>query len=538
MALATGKEIVDYFGRLRSERGNFEAMWMDYADNVRGRQSFSQQLTPGQERMSYIYDSTAMNASDMLASGLHNFLTNTATEWFRVQPEDERLMRFDEVVQWFDLVQEAMNAAFSRPEANFIPAMHEMYLDLVDFNTAGMFIEAVPGQPAFFQSIPLPELFVAENKRGRIDTVFRLHRYTNRQAVDKFGASATHANKAVTKEPEIRREYLHFIQPWDDPARGRVTNSLYPWRSAYVDVETSEIVSKGGYRELPVLVARWEKEAGEVYGRGPGTNARAEGKMCGRVSKTLIKGMEKAVDPPLMASDDGVILPLRTVPGGVTTVRASILGGDPIKPIPVQGNLPLGMQFLEMRQKNIQASFMHDLLQIFRQPFQTATQVLEIVERAQALLSPIIGRLQVEILEPMIERMFGILRRQGRLPQPLPAQLQNTIVRVEYRSPIQRSQKLSEVRAILQTLAALQGIAEFDRSVMDNVDLDEATRLIVRGNSVPGRLLRSPQRVQEMRKAQAALAKEQQVREDVIAGADVMNKVASAQKMGAMPAAA
>ena len=96
MALRTGTEILDYYGRLKSGRGNFETLWIDYADNVRGRRDFGQEITEGRERHALLYDTTAIQASDMLASGLHNFLTNTAVEWFRVGPEDDRLLNYDE----------------------------------------------------------------------------------------------------------------------------------------------------------------------------------------------------------------------------------------------------------------------------------------------------------------------------------------------------------------------------------------------------------------------------------------------------------
>ena len=69
MALATGPEIIEYYGRLRSEKNNFETLWQDYADNVRGRRDFNVDISPGRERHAYIYDATAMQASDMLASG-------------------------------------------------------------------------------------------------------------------------------------------------------------------------------------------------------------------------------------------------------------------------------------------------------------------------------------------------------------------------------------------------------------------------------------------------------------------------------------
>ena len=139
---------------------------------------------------------------------------------------------------------------------------------------------------------------------------------------------------------------------------------------------------------------------------------------------------------------------------------------------------------------------------------------------------------QVEILEPMIERVFGIALRQGRFP-PAPPELRGATLAVEYVSPVQRSQRLSEVRSIVETLTIVQGMAEADPSVADNIDLDEATRLIVRGHGAPPSILRSDRKVREIRAAQAKLAAENQMREDVVAGADVVNKLGALQRGGA-----
>ncbi len=44
--------------------------------------------------------------------------------------------------------------------------------------------------------------------------------------------------------------------------------------------------------------------------------------MLNEMSKTTIKAAQKQVDPPLLVPDDGFILPVRTVPGGLNFYRA------------------------------------------------------------------------------------------------------------------------------------------------------------------------------------------------------------------------
>src|SRR3546814_4077959 len=84
---------------------------------------------------------------------------------------------------------------------------------------------------------------------------------------------------------------------------------------------------------MPYMVPRWSKDAGEIYGRSPGWNALPDQKMLNEMSRTVLKAAQKAVDPPLMVADDGVLMPLRTHPGGINVVRAGALSNDPLRPL-------------------------------------------------------------------------------------------------------------------------------------------------------------------------------------------------------------
>ena len=117
-----------------------------------------------------------------------------------------------------------------------------------------------------------------------------------------------------------------------DYDRRKRTRQNMPIASVYVLCKDEIILEESGYEEMPVLAPRWSKASGEVYGRGPGMATLPDVKMLQQMSKTIIKAAQKVVDPPLQLEDDSVILPVRTIPGGLNYRRA---GSEPITPLSI-----------------------------------------------------------------------------------------------------------------------------------------------------------------------------------------------------------
>lgn len=535
-------DIVSYAGRLETERHQWTSTWQDIADCLVGHRDFlTKEIEPGRQRHQTIYDTTALFSGRMLSAGLDNWLTNTATKWFGLKPEDERLLEDDEVRLWFADADRVMNAMFNRPESGFVPAMAEYWSDLVWFGTASLMIEEVPGLPVRFTAIPLSEIRIAEGGDGRIDTVVREFRMTNRQAIQKFARGnmdlarqmVPGAVQGLETGADQRRTYLHLVHPRTDPAlRGRAPRTRMAFRSVFLDMERKTKIREGGFEEMPYLVGRWDKDAGETYGRNnPGWIALPNGKMLNLMKKTLIKGAEKRVDPPMQVTDDGVILPLKTHAGAVNVVRMGAFSKEPIKMLPIDRDAGLTERMFEMVQEDVRAAFLHDLLKLLQKRFPTATQVLEITEQAQALASPTVGRQQIETLEPMIERTFNIGRR-ARVFQPAPEILLNAGLKVEYLSPVQRAQRLSEVRNVEEYIAQLGAtLLPVAPHAADNVDWDFTTRFLGNQRSVPPEMLLSAEAVEAQREAQRQLAAEEQEREDLALAASSAGKAAPALQL-------
>ncbi len=515
--------------QLAAERVSFESTWQDIADHLLGRRDVlgARAMVSGAggaRRDARLYDGTSMQAADTLAASLHGLVTNPSMRWFALRLEDASLGEDDFVRRWLAAAEDLLYDAFAAPSAGHAQACHEFYLDLGAFGTAGMFLGDAPGKGLVFSARALGELAIAEDAAGRVDTVFRRFALTARQARQEWGAAVGEkvARALEAGRAEERFEFLHAVFPRAERAAGRQDGAHMAFASCYVSLSDRAVVAEGGFHEMPYLVARWSKDAGETYGRGPGWNALADQKMLHAMSKTVIKAAQKAVDPPLLVADDGVVLPVRTVPGGLNFGRMD--GRGPfIQPLSVPARLDIGFEMMEQRRQAVRAAFHADVLQVMRDPRMTAAQVYEIAGEMMRVMGPVLGRLQAEFLGPMIARGFALLARQGALPSA-PPQLTGARLKVEYVSPLARAQKAGQAQAVLRTYEPALRLAQAAPAILDNLDHDEALRVLADANGAPPKILKDRRRVAEARRSREIEARQAAMKSDLMMMAEGAGK--------------
>lgn len=525
----TPKEIMERFGVAKNARATFEQTWQEIADHMLGLRDFNTFRTPGEERMRNIYDTTGLLSVQLLAGGLHGLLTNPAQDWFSLKTTDERLMEDDDVRFWLEDASRVCLNAFRSPQANFTPQMAEFYLDLVAFGTGVPFInDSDLTQGPTFTTRPLTEIYVLEDWRGKVDTVFRNFKMSARQVRQQFGEGASKTadrSKGKSQDDDKCIEMMHIVYPQEEARYAGL--GRMPWASVYFSVTDTKILSKSGYYEMPYMVTRWSKEAGECYGRGPGFTALSDQRMLNEMGKTLIKAAQKAADPPLLVTSDGVISQVRTQPGGLTVIRAGVFKDDPVRPLQTGQRFDITEAIIAQRQQAVKNAFFSQLLQLFEDPRMTATQVLELSSQAQRLMAPMLGRLENELLEPMVDRVFGILLRRGRFLPPPPA-LGDAELDVEYVSPILRAQRTSDARAVLELWNAASMMAQIDPTVLDNLSADVSVRKVADALAVPYGCIRRPEDVFQLREEKARQLQQEQELQQSLAVAETGAKVASA----------
>lgn len=518
--------------RLKQKQDLCRPQWQELADYIVPRKSnISVRRTPGTKLDTEKYDSTAPRSAELLASSMQGSLTPGQLMWFRLKMRDQMLNLDRNVGVWLDDTRDRLSLGLR--QSNFAAEMQEVYLDLGTFGIGCLFVEEKEGDDPFFNGFQLKalavgEYVIAENAEGRVDTVMREFELTAGAAVQKWGKNVgPKIAQIAEKDPDQMVKILHAVYP-RVLAQYSKTPKSRKFASCYVSMEDKSLLEEGGYYELPYMVPRWTKTSstGE-YGYGPGHTALPDIRTLNKAKEMGLEAWAIDLRPPMEVVDDGVIGSVRWTPAALNTVREA----GSIKPITTGAKYDVDQIKSEDLRRSIQQIFFYDQLQLQEGPQMTATEVERRYELMQRLLGPTLGRLESELLAPLIHRCLSMMARAGVL-LPLPPILMEQAemlggmaeLDVEYEGPLARAAKASDVAAIQRTLEMLVPLAQTDPTVLDNYDLDEMARGIGDANGLASRFKKDPRvvektRAERQKKADAEKQQMMQIEQMKAAGA-------------------
>jgi hypothetical protein len=484
------KDLQRRFNKLRGQRSYWETHWQEVADYMMPRKAdVTKRRSKGDKRTELIFDSTPLQAVELLAASLHGMLTNPSTPWFSLKFKNEELQDDDEAKMWLEGATNTLYSVFN--QSNFQQEIFELYHDLITFGTAAMFIEEDDDDTLKFSTRHINEIFIAENEKGRIDTIFRRFKISARAAIRQFGDVSTAISKINQRSGYDEVNIIHAVYPRNEYNPDKQDQKNMPFESVYYEEGSLDELSVSGFKEFPFVVPRYLKASHEIYGRSPAMTALPDVKMLNEMAKTTIKAAQKQVDPPLLVPDDGFILPVRTVPGGLNFYRSGTR--DRIEPLNIGANNPLGLNMENQRRDAIRNTFYVNQLMLQQGPQMTATEVIQRNEEKMRLLGPVLGRLQSELLKPLIDRAFAILFRKDMFAQA-PDFLSGTDVEIEYVSPLAKAQKSTELQSIMRGIEIMGSLANV-APVFDFVDFDKLVKHLVDIVGVPKKVLKTSAQV-------------------------------------------
>ena len=200
------------------------------------------------------------------------------------------------------------------------------------------------------------------------------------------------------------------------------------------------------------------------------------------VVEMVLKNASIAVTGIWQAEDDGVLNPatIRLVPGSIIPKAPGSAG---LTPLAAPGNFDMSQIVLNDLRARIRGALLADRLGPPQDAKMTATEVLERGAQTARLLGATYGRLQAELLTPLVTRCLGILRRRGEIPSLL---LDGREAALRYESPLARVQGRADAAntlLFLQSVGALGGVAAAQ------VDAAAATRWLARTLGAPAEVL-------------------------------------------------
>ena len=513
--------ILERFEALRMERSGFTRHWQEIADVMSPSSSVSFTDSGGDytqgnfNNQKRLYDTTGIHANELLSSGFFSLLTSPTQPWFMLKTNLDQLNDQYDVSAWLDEVSRIMAYEIQRPQTGFTTALHELYLEYGGWGNGTIFItEPRDRSSLVFIALPLNENYYQENDESRVDTLYRRYWRTPQQLVERFGERRVHPEvmKAyLDPKSQKKFEVVHAILPNMHAKAFTLFSDELPYLSVYIDKENKFLMSISGFEEQPFMAARFYKMPNETYGRGPGSIALADLNLLQEMVRTVLRGAQKMVDPPMMMPDQGFLTPPNMAPGRVNYFRAGTSDADRIFPIQTAGHPEIGMDLIQSIQNRVREIFFVDQLQLNVGPQMTATEVMQRTEEKQRLMGPVIGRASTELLSPLIQRVFGILMRQGKIPMPPDAVIEaGAQFRIVYTSPIFKAQEQIAANNLTRALQVLTPFMATDPTILQAFSPERTAQQVAKIFNLPTTMMRTEEELQALEQAQQQAMDQQQ----------------------------
>ncbi len=451
-----------------------------------------------------------------MGAGLQSGITNQARSWFKLNCMDKQLTELSHIRKWLDDATEIVQAAMNR--SNFYPAFHLEYIHLAQFGTACGLVVPDSENIVHIHVIDAGAYWIAENRRGRVDTLLRRMDMTIANLVEEFGEGwLPEAIKEKVKAGQLEERVIvwnlvcrHDPKRIKDIDEKRAFASVY-WLDVTGEAANDGIIAIRSYGYNPIIAPRWAV-FGSAYGVGCGMIGLADAKQLQVLELDKLKLVAAEVNPAMQAPASMKSTPIDTGPGGLTFYPDSIGGSRDRSPVTrlfeTREQIAAILLTIDAVEKRLGKTFFTDLfamminLNMAPKPQTTAREVNELSSERVALLGPVLTRLNVDMLDTGVDAVFALCAEAGALP-PAPPELIDVALRIEYVSSLHVDQLAStRMGGLFKLSEFVAALAQLFPSITDKVDVDEMVD-IAAGAFVEHGVVRDDKAVAAIRQARA-----------------------------------
>lgn len=536
--------------RLNAEKEMFYNLYTLIGKYVMTRkQNFRGTVSQGAILTTKVFDGVAGRSAMMLASSLLGALFPNAGKTFLVGPPDTMdaaIAESKEVKEWYSYCSKRQASIMDKNEAGLGNSLTDYMTDQVTFGISGIGVwenEDDDDMPISYSAVDCKKISIAEGPDGFVDTCYIEMEYSPKQLVQKY--------EWENISPKCKKSYddtgytqgkvrvLHAIEPrlkGDVPGQNYGDmNRTMPVMSMHIEVDEKHELKQTGYRYMPVLVTRFWKAMGEVYGRSPASEAMPDILELNLFRQGSIVATEKMLRPPLIINDPDV-LRKNKVDDSAGGLLVRKMGGrqSEINNRPAAEPL-ITVQELQSTYKRIdvvtdaikEAFFIDRLTDLGNDTRMTLGEAQMRYEFRGQSLGTIYQRQISELFTPLITNTFTILFNRGffgAMPnseKALKAQQMGTPIRlipqaiadliaagedvykIEYISPAVRIMQTEEMMGIDRTTDYLIKTSQIALNILDNFDADKAIHRIQELTGAPREILKDMETVKKIRDIQA-----------------------------------
>jgi hypothetical protein len=451
----------------RSDRSVEEVVWDDIEKFIMPLSGTTAQSidgsTPDQKTSIALWDLTAPLANEHLASSLHGDITSPSSKWLDLEWMDAEVEQDHDAIVYREKLADLVWGELQASDFNMEIASG--YLEWGGLGNMALVCEPTSKGPEWkgldFTAVPIRQVVFEEDSKGGVLRWWRHLRWTAGQIVhhceeekgadgkslyqapEKYKRLAQVPGEAATKHAVIF--YIWRRPEVPDEVEGEVIPEKRPFGCCYFVLEDGvQLGEEGGYYRMPAVMGRWGKRPGTVWGYGRGHIALRAVKGLNYFKELQLNAGEKAVDPAMGATERvGQQIDLR--PGKVSVVPSK----EDLWAIESGARFDVSAEIIRDERVEIRRAFHEDDLQLKESPQMTATEVQARKDQMNRALGSPVGRLQTDVLSPIVMMVIDHLSRARRLPPP-PAivKRKRAELSLRFRGPIARAQVMDEVVAI------------------------------------------------------------------------------------------
>jgi hypothetical protein len=529
-----------YDNQFQQRRSNFDPFADEisrYIAPIRAGQFYQSQSTEAEIRFTEpeVFDSTARKSAGILKASIQGAMLPPGMQWFDLLYRNDELNDDKEAKEWIETCANRM--FLQMQDSKFQLSAEESIAEMVDFGNTVVFEEEHTEDGVYkgiyFDSVPIREIYFDEKWDDSMEVFYRRFQWTPIQIMSKFAEDdvpdSIKEKASNPSDSQARLDVIFCVFPRNnidpDKVNPPVAPEKRPFGYKYVLKETVESVGKeGGYYEFPAYLARWGKTSGSKWGWGPGHIALPDVQTANRMVKNEFAYVEKVIDPPSLVSERNVFGSLDLTAGGVTVVQDI----DGIRPYVSGANYGEAKMSLAELRERIEDHYYVNELQMKDSPQMTATETIERKEQILKMFGPMRSRVETELFDPVLQRTFNIMYRNGQFPDPpaIVAELGGQID-VKYTGPMARAQRAEQVSGNERWLMGIANLAQIFPEAMDIPDVDAIMINNADLLNVPAKNRKSQKEIDATRKARAEQQKAMQeaaMAQEAGAGMEAMGK--------------
>jgi hypothetical protein len=537
-----GKALVEMGDKLFSKKRSLDGLRQEIAIHFYPeRADFTAKIDWGEDFASHLFESFPVYARRTLGDSFASMLRPRGTKWFGVSVLEESIARNTTNAKFLSYMSDITWKHLYAPWAKFAKSQKNVDHDYACFGDGITGIDINRDRTGLiFSSYHPKDCAWTENDEGDIDNNHRNFMMSAFNIKRKWPNAKLHDNieKCLEKDPHKEFKIRHIMIPVDlyeyyrKKTNGDKLGRSIKFASLYVDVEHQQIIAEDGTPQFRYAISRWNTLSGSPYGFSPAAIVGLpDARLIQDQARVILEAGEKAVDPPIVATEKAVRSDVNIMAGGVTWIDREYDErlGRAVQPLPLGGDVSVGLAMKQDTRTILSEAFFLNKIQMPQSGGRTAFETAQLVEQYIRDSIPLFEPSEIERNGKVLDIAVSIIAGEGGYGPSdiIPQDLRGRDISFTYDNPLQMALEKRAMNNYREMLAAVGESMQLDPGMRHEIDVRAGFREAIQ-KSEAVRWMRTDEEAMQFRNQEAQAAQQQQQMEAASAQAQIMDQTAQA----------